>query len=483
MPLKSVEEGKNRPRWSLAGRLTIWYAASALFMAVVAMAFLYWGLTRTLDREDNRFLTERIAILRKLLQEKRIDSAELQWEVDWEWRDSRFRFPRTCARVLDSEGRVLVETQGMEAVLPPSVFPRPLAFWEETPQGVEFRSRSGSLFWLVSAEAHPLEQTDRYLVHVALDRTQAGEILRSYHTQLGLVLGASLILSVFLGYRIAHRGIRPVRTIAQAASHIGSSTLNERIDPTRLPTELSNLAVTFNEMLDRLEEAFGRLSRFSADIAHELRTPINNLRGEAEVALSKPRTMEEYRDMLASNLEECVKLSHIIDSLLFMARAENAEATINREPVEVTRELEVVKEFFDTAAAEAGIRLSLDTDRPLRAQLDRTLFQHAVSNLVENSLAHTPNGGYIRLAAREESDCIHLVVSDDGCGINSSHLPRLFDRFYRVDESRSKQSGGAGLGLSIVRTIAQLHGGSAWIESQSGAGTEAHLVLPCSVRR
>src|SRR5207244_4357978 len=216
-------------------------------------------------------------------------------------------------------------------------------------------------------------------------------------TNLLVVLSLALVACAVVGYQIARSGLRPLAEISATTRRIRSSTLHERIAAARLPTELFVLAGTFNDMLDRLEKSFTRLAQFSADIAHELRTPINNLRGEAEVALNQPRSPDEYRNVLASCLEECGRLSRLIDNLLFLARAENPETQINRERIDVGRELLAVRDFYDAVAGEAGVALAVDSPDVLTADLDRALFQRAIGNLMANAVAHTPAGGSVSL--------------------------------------------------------------------------------------
>jgi two-component system heavy metal sensor histidine kinase CusS len=233
-------------------------------------------------------------------------------------------------------------------------------------------------------------------------------------------------------------------------------------------------------MLDRLEESFGRLAAFSATIAHELRTPVNNLRGEAEVALGKPRSPQEYRDALGSCLEECGRLSRLIDGLLFLARAENPMTQVEKEPVDLGRELAAVRDFYEAAAAEAGVTLTAAAPGGLVAELNRPLFQRAVGNLVSNALAHTGPGGDVALSAAREDGWLRVEVADTGSGIDAVHLPRLFDRFYRADPTRSSASGGVGLGLAVVKAVAELHGGSVSLGSEVGRGTRVALLLPAA---
>ena len=237
-------------------------------------------------------------------------------------------------------------------------------------------------------------------------------------------------------------------------------------------------------MLERLEESFERISRFTADIAHDLRTPVNNIRGEAEVALARARTVDEYRDVLESSLEEAVRLSELIGDLLFLARAESPLTELHRENVNIGELLTTVCDYYEASATNAGISLVVNGRAvPLNAELDRSLMLRAVSNLVSNAIAHTPPGGTVKLAATNEDAVIRIEVSDTGAGIPAEALPRVFDRFFRVDPSRSKASGGTGLGLAIVQSILALHGGSAEITSQLGRGTRVTLRMRALERR
>jgi two-component system heavy metal sensor histidine kinase CusS len=282
------------------------------------------------------------------------------------------------------------------------------------------------------------------------------------------------------GYQIARQGIRPVEAMATTARHITSTNLRERILSEGYPFELASLANTFNQMLDRLEESFERISRFSADIAHDLRTPVNNIRGEAEVALARARSTDEYRDVIESCLEEAVRLSDLIGDLLFLARAESPLTHLRRERLDVGVLLDGVRDYYEASAADGGVSLTTKAATgPVFAELDRTLLQRAVGNLVSNALAHTPPGGAVVLGTSDDLSTVRIEVSDTGVGIPAEALPRVFDRFFRVDSSRSQASGGTGLGLAIVKSIALLHGGNVEISSQPGEGTRVTLHIPC----
>jgi two-component system, OmpR family, heavy metal sensor histidine kinase CusS len=455
---------------SIATRLTLWYTGSAFILVLSATGFLYWTLARNLEREDAEFLADQVHIMGVLLREHPGDLKVLQQEVEVE--SSARQHARVFIRVLTEDGRILTETSGMTQETGPDRFPAPIEASLLPTRAVEIRSASGKPFEIAAA------RVPGHVIQVALDATHEKQFLSDFRSRMLPILAVTLVLSAVVGYRIAKRGIRPVEEISEIARRIRSSTLNERIAADRLPEELSPLAATINEMLARLEEAFARLSRFSADIAHELRTPLNNLRGETEVALGKARTQEEYRDVLGSSLEEYARLSRLIESLLFLARAEDPGTQIHKERVDVGRELASVRDFYEAAAGEAGVSLEVRAAGGVEAGLDRTLFQRAAGNLVDNALAHTASGGSVTLTASRDNGTVRVEVADTGCGIAPEHLPRVFDRLYRVDRSRTAATGGAGLGLAIVKSIAELHGGTASIASDVGKGTRVTLLFP-----
>jgi two-component system heavy metal sensor histidine kinase CusS len=371
----------------------------------------------------------------------------------------------------------------MSKDLGPGAFPAPVPVNVEPRRGVQIGLPGSKSFRTISALAAVGRDPDNTrVVQVAIDQAHEAGLLAEYRRRLWWVLSIALIACTIVGYAIARRGVRPVAEITEAARRIRSSTLDRRIQTTGLPAELLALAETFNTMLAGLEDSFDRLSRFSADIAHELRTPVNNLRGEAEVTLRQTRTPEEYRNVVESLLEESVRLSRMIESLLFVARAENPETQIAREPLNVAHELEVVREFYEPLAADAGIALSVETPANLWAGLDRTLWQRAIGNLIGNALDYTPRGGRTTVRAACEGEELRVTVTDTGCGIEPEHLPHVFDRFYRIDPSRSAGRGRLGLGLAIVRSCVTLHGGSVAIASEVGRGTTVTLRMPLHAR-
>src|SRR5271169_939015 len=466
---------------TLAFRLTAGYALAGLFLVFFATASLYLVLVSELEKSTDLFLADKLHVVRTMLRERPDDWDALREEVELE--SAARRYEQFYIRLLDERGTPLLMTPGMADQLDLAQFPSQTQ--SRSDGTIRIKGRDGRAFRVTSASApvgSPATQTDT--IQIAIDISHKEGLLARYRFWFWVILLATFAIFPLVGYQIARHGIRPVEEMATTARHISSTNLQERIRPEGYPFELASLASTFNQMLDGLEESFERISRFSADIAHDLRTPVNNIRGEAEVALARARTSSEYRDVIESCLEEAVRLSDLIGDLLFLARAENPLPHLRRERVDVGELLGGVKEYYEASAADGEVSLTTAVaGEPVFAELDRTLLQRAVGNLVSNALAHTPPGGAVVLGTNADFSTIRIEVSDTGVGIPAEALPKVFDRFFRVDSSRSQVSGGTGLGLSIVQSIVLLHGGNVEISSQPRQGTRVTLHMPVAGAR
>jgi two-component system heavy metal sensor histidine kinase CusS len=465
---------------SLAFRLAAAYALAGLLLVFSAIASLYLVLLNELDKSTDLFLADKVNVLSTMLRDRPGDIDGLREEVELE--SAARRYEQFYIRLLDGTSKPVLMTPGMANQL--DLAQLTMTTRGSSHRGIPMRGRSGRSFRVTTVSVpvgHLASQTAT--IQVAIDVSQKEALLARYREWFYVILVATFVIFSWVGYQIARRGIHPVEEMAITARHITSTNLQERIFTEGYPFELAALAGTFNEMLDRLEESFTRISRFSADIAHDLRTPVNNIRGEAEVALARARSADEYRNVVESCLEESVRLSDLIGDLLFLARAESPVTDLRRERVDVGAMLLGVREYYDASAADGGVSLGVSVPAdPVLVDLDRSLLQRAVGNLVSNALAHTPPGGAVLLGAKPDLFGIRIEVSDTGVGIPAEALPRVFDRFFRVDSSRSQGSGSTGLGLAIVQSIAQLHGGKAEISSQLGQGTKVALHLPIAGR-
>lgn len=233
-------------------------------------------------------------------------------------------------------------------------------------------------------------------------------------------------------------------------------------------------------MIARLKEAQAALRHYADNVAHELRSPINKILVESEVVLSRTRSVQEYQDALLSNMEESQSLARIVDSLLFMAKAEHVGGQLDRHPVSIARELGLIESFYEATAAEAGVTIVMACDPDLVFNLDRVLFQRAIGNLVSNAISHTPPGGSVTVSATTGEGGLSVIVADTGEGIAEDARDRIFDRFYRADQARSATSGRFGLGLPITKSIVDLHGGAISLSSEVGRGTSVALAFPAA---
>lgn len=442
-----------------------------LLVAVVVM----WQLSSTFAVEHRRFFTDKIAELHIDLTQGHGHAAAVLAEISRETADGDTR--QYDARVIGTEGRILGATPGMQAILPSQDFSA-LADGKGEFRRLHVGHRDYVLTTL------PLRATtNKPVLHlqIALDVTRDDRLLASLRHAMWLTFGLLTVLLVLAGYAVSRHSLAPLRRIVGAARAVTPAHLDGRIptDPP-WPRELAELVAVFNAMLARLQEAFVRLSQFSADLAHELRTPLNNLGGATEVCLLRDRTAPEYRAMLESNLEECRRLTALVENLLFMARVEHAEGAARIETFSGADVCRWVVDQQTMAANGQGHTLEIVGDAPITA--DPVLFRQAVGNLVTNAIMHSGKNGPIRVELTADSAGSTVRVMDQGIGIPPEHLPHVFDRFYRVDAARSRDSdSGTGLGLAIVKAIVDLHGGGVDMQSAPGAGTWVTLRFPHEV--
>jgi two-component system heavy metal sensor histidine kinase CusS len=438
----------------------------SLLLIAAMGGYLYLALDAGLDEEHNVFLGNEIELVRRQLAE--VDYAHFIEHPFWP-RAARLMGSRLHIAIRAPDGVVLTATSAY--VLPVSVLPPPADIGRRAQQSVVWKSGDGRYFRVVSGWAQlGGAQPMKVLVSVALDISLEKHFLNAHHVTLLVTMLFGAACAATLGYAVTRRGLAPVRRIAEAAREITSSRLDRKLDLDDTPAELVEVTNAFNGMLARLEESFSRLSQFSSDLAHELRTPINNLMGEAQVALSRPRSADEYHAVLASSVEEFERLSRMIENMLFLARADHNEMKVSPVRVQARAELDKLAEFYQVVADDSQVRIRCVGDALVYA--DPILLRRAVTNLLSNALQYSPEGAEVVVEAKGgPNGAASIAVSNPGPGIPSESLSRIFDRFFRLEPSRFKTSGGAGLGLSIVRTIMWLHGGSVTAQSDPGGLT------------
>ena len=474
----------NRHPSSIVWRLTFFYTLSASILLIGITVFLYEALVTNLREEDKQFLVEKVQSIEMLLQKNESHQTFLEKEIQLGVASGQITpYYTYYSRILKADHTALIETPGMIGIVPVTVFPMPSA---ETKKENLIKS---CIKW-ESANNHPFlllttQTTDNAgqlrIIQVALDITHENAVLADYKRKLTVILPLGILLSAMFGALITRQGLKPLSDITLAAQSITASDLHARISRDQWPRELRTLAVAFDQMLERLEDSFTRLNQFSENLAHELRTPINNLMGEAEVTLARTRSEFEYRDAMESILEECGKLSSMIDSLLFLARADNIQVPLQRKRLDIRQELEAICASYEAVIEEQSLTIKCEGHSYL--DVDPILFQRAITNVLSNAIRYTPSGGTIKLTVTpsQSEHNVFIRISDSGCGIARKHLSKIFDRFYRIDRVRSTVSHNTGLGLAIVRSIMTLHGGTVSIESETGKGTTVTLNFPLSI--
>lgn len=309
-----------------------------------------------------------------------------------------------------------------------------------------------------------------------LNDNASADIKISCYKNLVIALLFSAISALVLGKMVTYNGLKGLKKFAEQLQTISADSLHSPIDVKYFPEEVRGLGREFNSMLHRLQKSFDQLNQFSSDIAHELRTPLHNLQIRTELALTHQQLPPEYSSILESYMDEYKHLTKLVDSLLFLARSDQSQLTLNKQSIDVFKEISTVVDYYQLLAEEKNIALHCEGDGLL--WVDLTLFKRAINNLLLNAIKYTPKKGAIGIKISADAQWINIVIQDTGIGIEELHLPRIFDRFYRVDTSRSPESGGLGLGLAIVKCIVELHGGTIQITSIVNKGTSVSMCFP-----
>jgi two-component system heavy metal sensor histidine kinase CusS len=318
----------------------------------------------------------------------------------------------------------------------------------------------------ISIPSH-VKQTPTLTVAIAVDIAHHQEFITGFNHILWLSLVMGAMLMSLLGWLAVHRGLSPIRDFDLLTQIITANRLYERLNVESIPKELRHMAESFNKMLSRLEKSFQRLSDFSSDLAHELRTPVSNLMMQTQVMLAKPRALEDFQEILASNLEEYDRLARMVSDMLFLAKAENDLIIPHREPIDLAKEVAQLIEFYEPLTEEKRIHIVNRGAATISG--DKLMIRRAINNLISNAIQHTSIDQLITVDIRlTDEKKICLIIENPCADIDKEHLDRLFDRFYHIDPSRQRNNEGAGLGLAITKSIIEAHGGGISVSTKSG---------------
>ncbi len=442
---------------SMVRRLVIGFGGSFVGLSLISGLALYFLLLSQLNDGRSAIVRDRLETIQNLLKspDQGLQVLRTRVQVEWPLRGGE----KVYLQIIDGDGNTVVQTPNLPAT---------------------FMEGPGGQILQTTYLQNSIGLKNPVKVRLEVGGEQAKDFLKTLREVLLAVFLFNMGTSLFVGWWLVSRETRSLNWMTSQVARIDSENLRERIRVDRLPSEIQSLAQSFNHTLDRLADSFERLSRFSADLAHELRTPISNIMGSIEVALSKPRTEAEYRELLVSSLEECARISRLTESLLFLARAENMQRNLKVQTLDLSAEIDSIIEFYEPLATDKGVRLIRDPKTEVNLQLaaEGALFQMALGNLISNAIRYSRSGSEVTVTYQQDREWLTLSVIDQGQGIPASDLPKIFERFYRVDPSRHHSSGGTGLGLTIVKGILDLHQGSISAESILGQGSRFIMKWP-----
>ncbi|MBU9517623.1 heavy metal sensor histidine kinase [Burkholderia multivorans] len=451
-----------RASYSLLGRLTLAFALVAALVFALTGTYLYRSLSVELQRRDDIEISGKLSQFLQMVRAS--GSTQAVRAAPAVFHEVLLSHPGVYLGIYGGKNEPLLEHTDEPGLTLKSLVTtaRPARTpYACTPEGI------GASRCIFAEEKLPSGEMVRVsVVRTANDRQS---LLRSYRVDIWLAVAVGAALLGALGYAVARRGLQPVKSLGRQTSTIEAHNLSERLDIYGGPVELRELALSVNRMLDRLERAFVRLSQFSSDLAHDMRTPLANVISSSQVTLSRPRTSDEYEALIDSNIEECERLQRMIENMLFLARADNAQQHLKLTDLDAANELTRLASYYQGIADDKSMHILVEGNALVSA--DATLFRRAVSNLVSNALDHGLAGSTVRLAASQSSGYVAVEVTNHGRPIAPEHVGRIFERFYRVDTARHGSSKNTGLGLAIVKSIMELHRGDVEVVSNDDSTT------------
>lgn len=454
---------------SLRFRLTLWYAGVLAGILVLFSIAIYAGVNHFLRRNLHDSLVKDAQEIGSIVREYANEQGAIPREVGEHFSPENSEL---AIRILGTDGTP-VYTSG-----PGQMFPA----WTGAPSGdqasdMNYRPAGGQEVF-IRTQPVAAESGRNYVVQVAASFASGGEILSQLLGVLALALFVATAIAVIGGFFLIRSSLRPLDNMAVRAQKITSRSLHERMPVSKTGDELEQLSISLNRMIERLEEAFHHISRFSADASHELRTPLTIMRGELEAAVQDSKIDPEAREALGTVLEETVRLSKIVDQLLTMSRLDAGEAFLDISRFDFSELARTTVEYMRLLAEEKKLSLKVDAMEPVHVEGDQSRLQQVVVNLLDNAIKYTPEGGSVSVSVRAEADKAVLTVTDTGIGISEEGQSHIFERFYRTDKARSRQLGGIGLGLSIVKSIGSAHGGNVSVQSSEGHGSTFRFEIP-----
>jgi two-component system, OmpR family, heavy metal sensor histidine kinase CusS len=452
---------------TLRSRLAVLIALAAATVLALSGLALYEAQSSRIEEAMNEEMISTMQALQTDLAEVRT-AAEVKLDAGM-WVEHLHKRQYMALAVYDRAGELLVRSTGFRESAPAKAL-------SAIPHSFEVATSGMAMRYLLASVALASGAGPRVRVVIQYDRADDVALLRSHAITIVVIEVVGVLFAAALAWGIALFGLSPLRRLVAQAEEMSTSRLAQRLPELHGSGELEELGHAFNGMLARLEESFTRLSQFSSNLAHDMRTPLTNLQAAAQVALSQPRHAHEYREVIESSIDEYQRLSRIVEDMLFLARAEQAEPWLSIRPLDASAQARCVAGYYEAVAEDSQVCIDVWGEASVHADL--LLYQRALSNLLANALTHAPRGSHIQVECAEEDTATTISVSDSGQGIPAAHIERVFERFYRVDPARRAGAAGTGLGLAIVRSIMANHKGACGVASEPGVRTTFWLRFP-----
>ncbi|MED1469824.1 sensor histidine kinase [Bacillus salipaludis] len=457
---------------SIGWRIAIWHSMMMMFILFLFSGFLYMTFSEMVTKEVDSVLTRELGLIAYCLEEgdsyskieqhitrmksfKRVKQEEIYWQIE------------------NERGQIIIESQNLfgqrinDSKTLKNIDENTFS-WDPELNGIPLRAMSMQLKTPNKLTYKITVATNDMIRHFAIDQLRNIIIICNF---------GFLGLSIVMGWLISKKTLRPIQQIINTTNTITATRLHERL-PIRGPEdELQNLSKTLNGMIDRLEDSFTQIQQFTSDVSHELRTSLTIIRGELDVALYRSRSEEEYKRVLHTVLEEVIYLTEMVEKFLFLSRNTSIEKQIQQNQIDGTLLFQSVNKHLSSIITKKQIELSFQIPESFILYGDEDLLRRLFINLMENAIKYTPEGGAVEIKAYSEDKFIQIEVIDQGIGIPKEHLPFIFQRFYRVDDSRSRSQGGTGLGLSLCRWIVEAHKGTIEVSSNLDEGTSVIVRL------
>ncbi len=441
---------------SISFRIGIIFSLSTICILIMMGFFIHKLVMHHFETQDRTQLEGKIQLIQNLLQQHPKNSPELDLYLKDALvghHDLMVQIERPAGQILFSSASSIINTQQLIKSAN-----NPWIKWK-----IKNKTYRGMIY---NTDINKNTEIQSVRIIVGIDTSEHLHFLNDFKRQLFYIGLAGTICLMFLGWFATWRGLRPVQKMAKVAEGISAQHLSERLEVEHTPTELKSLAIAFNDMLDRLESALERLSDFSSDLAHEIRTPINNLMTQTQVCLARKRDTSTYQEVLFSNLEELERLARMVSDMLFLAKAEHGLKLQNLQNIDLVKEVTALFDFYDALAAEKNMTLQQTGSGNVKG--DPAMLRRALSNLLSNAVKYGNKNSTIRIKLQQNLDNTIFSIENEGSELSPEQLSRLFDRFYRTDASRQRTEEGTGLGLAITKSILDMLGATIQAESLNG---------------